>query len=330
MPNLIDETPAAFAWVERLFRTLPESTNLGKLVSAVLWTDGYLHDGEPIGGNDPSALVDEINNLGFPILRGHDPGLPAGRILAAQVFTSPSGSRFVAAILTIYEPDHQLAFAALGVDPVPSVTSPTTLGPLDGAWIDFGTDPREVDSHWLEEVLEGAPLSVKRIDLSNNAAESVKELIRIGLPIAVLIWNPLVTTVANEAAKDIYAGIRDWLRKLWQKLKERHDPIVVVQTHYGGCSVSFLFRGRDVDQHYVAHDALPIAVAQAVKLIDSLERHNVEPISLTYEFEQSRWFPSYAVLTDGRIVSDRSVLIAFEQLPKGLSLGILRRQVNDR
>jgi len=40
-----------------------------------------------------------------------------------------------------------------------------------------------------------------------------------------------------------------------------------------------------------------------------------------------RWFPSYAILADGRIVSDRNLFIAIEQLPKGLSLGIRRETI---
>lgn len=329
MSSLIDETLDASAWVEQRFAALSEGNELGRLVSAVVWTDGYLDDGEPIGGGDPSVIVNEINEQGLPLLRGHDPGLPAGRVAAAQAFTSPSGTRFVAAILAYYEPDHQLGFASLGVDPFPSVRSPTTLGSLDGARIEFGIDRREVESHWLDEVLEGAPLFVKRIEFSHNAAESVKELIRVGLPLAALLWNPLVTTIANKAGKDIYAGIRLWLQKLWKKLTELRDPIVDVQVDHNGCNVSFILRGHDVDQHYAAHAAWPVAAAQAVKLIDSLGQRNRTLITLTYEYEQSRWFPSYAIMADGRIVSDRSILIAFEQVPKSLSMGILRKENED-
>ncbi len=328
MPSLIDETPEASAWVERLFAEglgLPHS---GKLFSGVLWTDNYLNDGEAIGGNDPSKLIKEINKRGFPMLKGHDPGLPVGRTLVAQEFRTPNGVRFVAAIFTLYEKDHLLRFATLGVDPLPSVSSPAILGSLDGNWLDFGTDPREVDSRWLDEVLKESPLPIRRSELSHNTAESVKELIRIGLPIAALIWNPFVTTIANEAAKDVYAGIRRWLQNLWEKLKERKDPIVVVQTNYSGCEISFLLRGRDVEQHYHAHGALPVAAVQALTLIDSLKHHNANPLSLTYEFEQSRWFPSYAILADGQIVSDRNLLIAIERLPNGLSMGIRRERSN--
>lgn len=326
MPRLIDETPEASAWVERLFAEDLDGPHSRKLSSGVIWIDSYLNEGEALGGNDPSKIINEINERGWPLLRGHDPGLPVGRAVSAQEFRSPSGVRFVAAIFVYYEQDQQLRFANLGIDPLPSVSSPATLESLesllDGNMPAIATDPREVDSLWLDDVLKDSPLPVQRVVLSHNAAESVKELIRIGLPTTFLIWNPFVTTIANEAAKDVYAGIRGWLQKLWKKLKELRDPIVVVQTIYNGCDVSFLFRGRDIEQHYNAHDALPIAAVQAFTLIDRLRDQNANPVSLTYEFEHSRWFPSYAILADGRIVSDRNLLIAIEQLPKSLSMGI--------
>jgi hypothetical protein len=93
--------------------------------------------------------------------------------------------------------------------------------------------------------------------------------------------------------------------------------------------VSFLFRGRDVEQHYAAHAALPAAAAQAAKLIDTFAQFNPKIITLFYEFEQARWIPSYGILIDGRIVSDRGILIAYEQIPKSLSMGLLLREEQD-
>jgi hypothetical protein len=164
---------------------------------------------------------------------------------------------------------------SLGVDPDKS-----TLNKYD-----FATDPREVDKEWVDEVLSEVPMRVKRIELSHNAAEAQSELIRIGLVFAALVWNPLVTTIATEAGKDVYAGIRQWLRSVWNKLAQRRNPVVVVQSYQDGCEVSFLFRGKDVQQHYNAHDALPIAAAQAAKLIAGMKDKQVVPISLVYEFE---------------------------------------------
>ena len=74
-------------------------------------------------------------------------------------------------------------------------------------------------------------------------------------------------------------------------------------------------------QNYDAHDALPTAAAQATRLIAGMKSKHAAPTSLVYEFQQSHWFPSYAILNGGRIVSDRNLLIAIEQLPTGLSIG---------
>jgi len=270
-------------------------------------------------------LVEEINTKGLPMFKGHDPGFPVGRTVAAKLFTSPGGVKFVAAILGQYESQQLLSFALLEVDPTPTAYSPSILDPLnDNLWLNFATDPREVDAKWVDDVLRDAPLRVERIELSHNAADPQGELIRITLAYVALVWNPFVTAIATEAGKDAYAAIRQWLRGVWNKLAERRNPLVVVQACQDGCEVSFLFRGKDVKQHYDAHDALPIAAAQAAKLIASMKCRRAVPTSLVYEFEQSRWSPSYAILSDGRLVSDRNLLIAIEQLPTGLSIGAQR------
>jgi hypothetical protein len=329
MSLLIDETPDAAVWVERTLGGVPMAESLGRLASAVIWTDSYLQDGEPIGGNDPSPIVDEINEQGLPLLHGHDPGRPAGRFIAAHAFTSPGGIQFVAAILAYYEPDSLLSFASFGINPFPVATLPTRLGLPAGARIELAADRRDVPDQWLDEVSEEAPLFVKQVRSSQNDAESLKDLIHVGLPYAALLWNPLVKSFGEQAGKDIYAAVHQWLQKLWKKSKERRDPILDIQAHHNGCTVSFLFRGRDVEQHYAAHAALPAAAAQAAKLIDTFAQFNPKIITLFYEFEQARWIPSYGILIDGRIVSDRGILIAYEQIPKSLSMGLLLREEQD-
>jgi hypothetical protein len=329
MCDLVKDTTEASAWVGRAITEHSNDRVFGKIISAVIWTDEPGPDGTPVVNVDPSNLIVAINAEGLPMFRGHDPGLPVGRTLAAKLFTSPSGVKFAAAIIGLYEDQQRLSFSELGLDPNPPVSPPSFLDRLnDDCWLDFATDPREVDAQWLDEVLRSAPLRVKRIELSHNAAEPQGELIRIGLVYAALIWNPLVTTIATEAGKDLYAGIRQWLRSLLNKLTERRNPVVELQSYQNGCTISFLFRGKDVKQNYDAHDALSTGAAQAVKLIAGMKNKGVVPTSLVYEFEfgQSRWFPSYAILKDGRIVSDRNILIAIEQLPTGLSIGMLKRK----
>lgn len=323
MASLIDETPDAKAWVDRYIAAPPHGTDLGRMVSATIWTDGYLENGEPLGGSDPSAIVAEINNRGWPLTHGHDPGLPAGRVIAAHLFTSPNGTRFIAAIVAYYEPDHLRSFMALGIDPSPLAAPPKSLPLFPNMHIQVGVDRREVADSWVEELLQTPPVPVERVNLSHNAAESVAELIRIGLPFAALVWNPLIKTIGEQAGKDIYAGVTHWLHRLWEKVKVLRDPIIEIQSQQLGCTVSFLLRGRNVQQHYEAHAALSGAAVQAGSLINSFRERNLRPISLVYEFEQSRWVPSFAVIEGGQIVSDRGILIAYEQVPKSLSMGLL-------
>ena len=69
-------------------------------------------------------------------------------------------------------PAHIAVFALFRFMPV-AAHALAAGGSLDGNWLDFGPDPREVDSRWLDEALDGVPLRVNRIELSNNAAQSV-------------------------------------------------------------------------------------------------------------------------------------------------------------
>jgi len=325
MAFLIDETPEANSWVEKQLAPSASGHHVGRLTGAVIWTDSYRENGEPIGGSDPSLLVREINDRGLPLLHGHDPGSPAGRVIAARSFTSPSGIRFIAAILAYYDAEHLLNFATLGIDPSPIVQLPTELREYEDARIQFAVDPREVPAAWLVEASAEAPIPVESLSLSHNAAESVRELLRIGLPYAALVWNPLVKTIAEQAGKDIYAGISLWLQKLWGKMRDLRDPIVELQSQHYGCIVSFLIRGRDLEKHLAAHAALAEAAVQATVLIDRFRHDHPGLITLVYEFEDSRWIPSYGIMGDGRIVSDRNLLIAYEHAPRSLSIGLLRK-----
>jgi hypothetical protein len=96
--------------------------------------------------------------------------------------------------------------------------------------------------------------------------------------------------------------------------------------------VSFLFRGSDVKRHYAAHDALPGAAAQAAQLVANLKNRGREPKSILYEFhtEELKWFPSFIELEDGKLITDNVILIAVEQLPSSLSLGIMRGRERPR
>jgi hypothetical protein len=325
--NLIEDTPEASAWVDREAVRHKATEAFGNVASGVIWSDSQLAGGELVEIADPLKFVAEINTRGLPLLRNHDPGLPVGRVVAAGLFTSPDGTRFIAVILGHYEHQRQLSFDSLEVEPFPPASSPDALDALsNNCWLDFAVDPREVDEQWVAAIIRDAPLKVKRTELSHNAAEPQGQLIRVGLAYLVLVWNPFVTTIATEAGKAAYAGIRAWLQRLWNKVGELRNPIVDVQSHIDGCRVSFLFRGVDVKRHYDAHDALPIAAAQAEKLIAGLKLRRAVPVYLVYEFEPPRWFPSYATLADGRIVSNRNLLIAIEQLPKGLSIGTQMRK----
>src|SRR6516165_8604058 len=97
-PSLIQETSEALAWVDHVKSAYWGSKIFGKITSGVIWCDERGSDGKqlvPI--DDPGALASDINTNGFPLLRGHDPGFPVGKVLRAEVFASPDGVTFIAA-----------------------------------------------------------------------------------------------------------------------------------------------------------------------------------------------------------------------------------------
>jgi hypothetical protein len=323
MPDLL-MTPLAQEWVKSTIQR--HSTGIfGQVTPAVIWSDARGSDGELLVPVDPATLVVRINTLPHMVLHNHDPGKPKGQVLEAQSFVSAHGDRFVVAILGFYAGGQVLDFAGLGLDTNEVGLAPLRLPALPpNAWVEVATDPREVAESWLETIVNGAPIEVKRTRLSHNAAESAYELIRVGLPYVVIVWNPFVTSIASESGKATYAAIHDWVRKLLAKLADRRAPILDIHSFYDDAQITFLLRGKDVAQHYAAHDRLPEAAARAAKMVTKLKQRGAAVRQLVYEFdnESAHWYPSHAILDDNRIVTDSATLIAIESLPKGLSLGL--------
>lgn len=325
MSDLLN-TPAARDWTDNAIRRHSKGI-FGKLVPAVIWSDTRGDDGEPLVPVDPIELVAQINRTPHILLHNHDPGRPKGQVLESANFESEGGEKFIAAVLGFYAGGEVLDFQGLSLDTKALAPPPERLPVLpDGIWIQFATDPREVDAAWLDQVTSDAPLRIERTELSHNASDSAQELIRIGLVYLAVVWSPFITSIASEAGKGTYAAIHGWVRKLLTRLADRRNPVLDIHTHQDDCQVSFLFRGKDVRQHYAAHDALPNAAAQAAQLVAKLKARGMAVRQLIYEFDKEAlmWFPSYAVLNDNRIITDNGELIAIEQLPTGLSLGLSR------
>ena len=322
------DTPAAHEWLDGAIRRYSNGI-FGKVSPAVIWSDVRGEDGQLVVPVDPLILVDRINSTPYALLHNHDPGRPKGQILESAKFETDDGREFVVAVLGYYAGGDVLDFRKVGVNTEEVVPPPVRLPVLpDSVWIDFATDPREVDEEWLMRATSDAPLRVARVQLSHNAAESIHELIRIGVPYVLLVWNPFVTAIATEVGKGVFAAFQAWVRKLLDRLAERRNPILSIQSHYDDCDVSFLLRGKDVGHHYTAHDAMSDAAAQAARLVAQLKARGTAARQLVYEFdkEAGKWYPSYAVLTDDRIITDNVELIAIENLPKNLSIGMGRWQ----
>jgi hypothetical protein len=324
MSNLLD-LPNARAWAKDAIERHSDGI-FGKIVPSVIWTDARGEDGQLIVEVDPSELVNGINKNPYMLLHNHDPGRPIGRVIESAMFESGSGT-FVAAVLGFYAGGDVLGFDGLEVGTSEPVDSPSKFPTLpNNVWVQVASDPREVDAIWLDEVADDAPVRIERVDLSHNAAHGATELIRVGIVFVILAWNPFAKAFAEEAGKKTYGAIHEWLAKLLAKLPERRNPVLDIHSYQGDCQVSFLIRERDPESNYLAHHELNNAARQAARLIAKLRARGNPACQLIYEFDKSakRWFPSYAILQDDRIVTDNRELIAIEQLPPGLSLGLTR------
>ncbi|MGA7453080.1 MAG: hypothetical protein WBW73_17980 [Rhodoplanes sp.] len=315
----------ASVWAQQTIAALKGSGTFGSFNSGVIWTEiKNPGEGRPIP-IDPELLAKRINEQGLPLLLGHDPGKPIGRVLATRVFKARDGRTFVAAVFGYYDGAVQSGFSDIGFD-LSNMPAPPRELPTMGAdnWVEIAVDPVEVKAEWVDRAANGAPLRVKRRSLSHNAAESAIELIRLTIPYVALVWNPFVTAVATEAGKDIYKSFRSWLNRFIECVSEQRNPVLVIQASLSDCDVSFILRGNKLDNLLAARDGLEVAARQANHLVKTLIRQNASPRALFYEFDNGRkiWVPSYAELHDGRLITDNRMLVVAENIPRGLSLGL--------
>ena len=331
MSDLLTNCPEAGAWINEVKAEYATSKIYEEIRGSVIWTNAVGADGKLLVPLEPALAVEAINRDDFPLRKGHDPGLPVGEVLKAATFTALDGTVFIAAVLGLYG-NARLSFADIDLDPAPEPQSSGDLPWLpEACWLNVGTDPREIEPAWIEDILRDAPVSATHTVLSNNAAQATNELIVFGLALITLFANSFFQTLGSEAAKDGYAAIKGYLRTFLGKLAERKNPIFEVQGYHDECCISFIFRGTDVSRHYLAYDALPLAVARAATMAAKMKASGYPANQLVYEFhaEDLLWVPSFAILKDGRLVTDNCKLIAIEQLPSGLSIGMAARPVPD-
>lgn len=330
MASLIDASPEAQTWLAREIDAQGKRGVHTELCSAVIWSDARDANGQVIAPFDPVKIAEAINAASLPLQHDHDPGRPIGKVLSAAHFQAEDGTWFVAAVLGYFGQETLVSFETLGIDLTEAEASPTTLPSLpDDFRIVVEADLKEVDAASLTELVAGleAPVELKR--RSHNSADIAQQLVAISVVFSLLVWNPFVKTFAQEAGKDAYKLAREALKNLIERAGHLEKPLVEIQSHQSGCTVSFLIRGKGIGLHSKANAALPGAALQASRLIENVLGSGAQPIRLVYEFvrESEIWAPSFVELADGRLVSDTLNLMAIENLPKGLSLGVTVRDV---
>ncbi len=322
--RLADETPEASAWLDEIVAAHKAKGRFNQVKPSIIWSDIKDKDGKLIVDIDPDSLVSEINSGKFPHHLGHDPGHPLGKLLESRKFNAPSGEQFIAAVMGLYA-GKVTSFADLLVQVDAEFPSPTNLPFFEIKWINLSIDPREFPNDWVEDVVTGSQFPIRATAASNNAQKPPHQLIRVGVLFVTLVWNPYVSTIASEAGKDTYAGIRTALERIVEKASKLENPILEIQSHHSGCEISFVLRREGVQTSYEAMAKLPLAASQAEHLVANLTANGNSPKLLVYEFdhEANRWYPSFAELNDGTLVTDNEKLIAVEELPTGFSLGLV-------
>ncbi|MDV2452474.1 hypothetical protein [Xanthomonas hortorum] len=326
MSDLLTDTLEARLWAHGA-TARHEGGIYGLIAAGVIWTDARAADGSLIVEASPDSLLRALALEPLQLLHNHDPGRPICHVLEAAAFQAQEGQRFVAAILGYYTRDQAVTFSDLQLDQFPG-DHISESNELDAnTRIEISWDPRELPDGWVEDAVLDAPLPVEETQLSLNASESIQELVRIGIGFAFLVWNPLVKGFATEAGKAAYSSFNNWLKEFIARASKRKAPLVCIDSNQQDCHVIFLIRGNDISVNYAAHEALSQAATEGANLISALARRGTPASKLVYEFDAKalRWFPSYAVLDGGRIITSTPMLIATaSDLPTGLSLGMNR------
>ncbi len=331
MSSLLNESDEAQSWTKDAIKRHENGIH-GRVIAGVAWTDARAEDGSLLVEGDPNVMLKNLQNGQIPLMNGHDPGRPVGNVLDAALFQTTRGERFIAVVLGIYGSRTGLTFADLGLNDLVTADRIVLPEPDPDTPIEISYDPREVSEEWVAEIEAISPLVVVRTPLSHNSVESIVELLRIGLPYALLVWNPVANAFGAEVGKALYASVHAWLKRAIETTTVRKAPLLSLEGHQGGCHVMFLIRGNDVALNHAAHAGLSQAAVQAAHIVDVLAARGIPAHKLVYEMdsEQLKWFPSYAVLDQGRLITSTAALIAAgTELPAGLSLGFLRSDMGD-
>jgi len=131
-----------------------------------------------------------------------------------------------------------------------------------------------------------------------------------------LVWNPFVTSIANEAGKDTYKKIREWLELLARKASDLRNPVLQIESYHKGCQLLFFIRGGDRNLNETAAKDISEAANQAERIVNHfLENGGIRVLAFEYDRKSKAWRPSYAKNTEGALLTDDRKLIVVGNLP---------------
>ena len=329
--DLIGESPEA----QDFFRAV--ASNIGRYLlfpserfttarPCILATSAVDRQNEVI---DPDCLEDmaaQINKGPMWLRREHNPLLGIiGRVLAAGQFYAPeSGIYFVAAVNGFYDLDRLPTFRDLGVDISLSGESaydlPETERVVEAR---LGYSPHEMPETVVKEMLEQAPEFVAHdATLQGRKSAEPIPILTVFASVWLLMNNPFSRKFlerVGDKSGDAAIAFLSWLKdRVFTKLAHLNSKtLFVLETPYKGCTIEFVVASTEPATLIAATQCVHDAVKSATALVDKLEYLGVQELIYEYHQPTKTWLPLHAATRGGGVISNRTALIALDQLRSG-------------
>ena len=339
--DLIAESPEAQEFlrsagsnIER-YRLFPQE-HFAEIHPGILATSAVDRQNEAIDPNCLEDIAAQINKHSLWLMREHNPLLGViGRVLAAGRFYSPkSGLYFVVSVNGFYDLDQLPTFQDLGVDTsFPHERTYDAPEVEEIAEAKLAYSPHEIPEAIIEEMLERAPEFVSRgAALQARKSAEPTPILTVLASLWLLTNNPFskkfLERFGDKSADSAIAFI-SWLKeRVFSKVSSLNaKTLFVLETPYKGCKVEFVISSVDPAILIEATQCVYEAAQSATALVDKLEHLGIQKLIYQYHSPTKKWLPLYAATRTGGVISNRSTLIALDQLEATKRESVLRSEV---
>lgn len=300
-----------------------EGENFEKIIQGIAATSSVDTQGESFSLSALKEMAENINTYGLWQCAEHNPLIPPiGRIFAAKVFYSPREKvHFIVIVGGVYSCEKFPNFNDLGFKKEIDDDSDFEYNESeDGHQAKIAFNPHEINKDIIKEILENKPeLLEDDPDVYFRKAADPISIFTIISTVWLITANPFSKKFlerCGERAADEVIEYLGWIKnqvitKVSQVSKER--ILFEFEVPYKGCRVEFVIDSKETDKLIKAVDSVNIAAKASVKLIDQLEKYEIE--SLVYEFDLGSevWVPRHAATRKIGVISDKPTLIAIDR-----------------